>query len=73
MSAGSKTNPGAMKSDKNVEEQFEVSDSRDLEEMKMLLKKFGYWSGFFKRIGLKFLGKGNNYEVILILAISCNN
>jgi len=42
MSAGSKTNPGGYAVDKESLEQFETSDERSMEEIKIMIKKAGY-------------------------------
>lgn len=42
MSAGSKTNPGGYAVDKESLEQFETSDERSMEEIKIMIRKAGY-------------------------------
>ena len=42
MSAGSKTNPGGYSVDKESLEQFETSDERSMEEIRMMIRKAGY-------------------------------
>lgn len=42
MSAGSKTNPGGYAVDKESLEQFETSDDRSMDEIRVMIKKAGY-------------------------------
>ncbi|MCW1964199.1 2-iminoacetate synthase ThiH [Chryseobacterium viscerum] len=42
MSAGSKTNPGGYAVDKESLEQFETSDERSMDEIRLMIKKAGY-------------------------------